>query len=112
MRHYVTSLGAIAAFGALLGAAPKPAQDNRNEPLPGSATESGEKPMAVTSDSPQYCRDLDARVVKALTNVPPNHATDLTRARELEQQGETLCNAGHVLPGITELRSALFLIRK
>jgi hypothetical protein len=57
-------------------------------------------PVRVTTDSAAYCQELAVRV--ATQSGPAN-----TTARMLAEEGQRLCDTGHVRTGIAKLRRAL-----
>ncbi|MBU2652852.1 hypothetical protein [Acidomonas methanolica] len=99
----------VLALG-LLGASPEETAADHNEARAGVHVAMAESPLVVTSDSMQYCHDLDSRVMKALATYKPASAST-PDVRELEAQGVALCQAGHLLPGIARLRNALSIVK-
>ncbi len=65
-----------------------------------SGTAQAEPSARVTSDTPEYCGSLAARVAS-------NPATRREPSRSLAAQGVELCGQGHVRTGIAKLRRAL-----
>ena len=64
-------------------------------PLPGSA----EQPLRVTTDSFAYCGELAQRVsAQAAAQQEPT--------RRMAEEGQRLCETGHVRTGIAKLRRA------
>jgi hypothetical protein len=59
-------------------------------------------PMAVTTDTPEFCHQLADLVDRALN--PPQEAV------ELSADGKTLCAEGHIRGGVRRLRQAITLI--
>ena len=59
-----------------------------------------EPPLSVTTDSSAYCEELAIRV----TNQP---AARQDAVRNLAEEGQRLCDTGHVRTGIAKLRRAL-----
>jgi hypothetical protein len=59
-----------------------------------------EHPVRVTTDSSAYCLALSARLAEA-----PRGAEE--PARSLAEEGQRLCETGHVRTGIAKLRRAL-----
>lgn len=59
-----------------------------------------EQPVRVTTDSSAYCQELASRVASQ-----PNAAAE--PARSLAEEGQKLCDTGHVRTGIARLRRAL-----
>jgi hypothetical protein len=59
-----------------------------------------EHPVRVTTDSSAYCQQLSARLADA-----PRSAEE--PARSLAEEGQRLCQTGHVRTGIAKLRRAL-----
>lgn len=71
-----------------------------------------EKDLVVTSDSRDYCSNLDATLSNLLSqphNVPASVMED---ARSLQMQGVALCDHAHIRAGIERLRRALVLLKK
>ena len=60
----------------------------------------GETPLRVTTDSSAYCGELAARV----SNQPGARQEVV---RNLAEEGQRLCDTGHVRTGIAKLRRAL-----
>lgn len=101
----------------LSGAASLP--DDQNVSLSGKADtgpaahiEENTAPLVVTSDSPQYCRTLQQRVAHEMENFEVRNASVITAARHFEEDGTSLCEGGHVRPGIAQLRRALVALRQ
>jgi hypothetical protein len=68
-----------------------------------------DEPMAVTTDTPEYCLQLLDRVSERVrtTMIPiPRQVTDLT------SEGQRMCANGQTRSGIMRLRSALMMIEK
>jgi hypothetical protein len=66
----------------------------------------GEQPAAVTSDTPEYCRQLAVRLDELTTEdraVP-------TAVRDLSTAGRTMCDHGLTRGGIMRLRSAIVMM--
>jgi hypothetical protein len=66
-------------------------------------------PMAITTDTPEYCQKLLGRIsemVHLATAPIPHEATDLT------VEGQRMCDHGQTRSGIMRLRSALMLMEK
>lgn len=59
-----------------------------------------DQPLRVTTDSATYCGELLQRV-----SAQPGAGRE--PARSLAQQGQRLCDTGHVRSGIAKLRRAL-----
>jgi hypothetical protein len=59
-----------------------------------------EAPVRVTTDSVAYCQELAVRVAAL-----PASVTEAVRS--LAEEGQRLCDAGHVRTGIAKLRRAL-----
>jgi hypothetical protein len=88
----------LAAFGVLLAVVPSVA-------LAVNET----TPAVVTTDTPEYCRQLIDRVgqlVSAATVPPPVAVGSLSR------EGQRLCDQGLTRPGILRLRRALMLLER
>lgn len=66
---------------------------------PAALSAATESPVRVTTDSTAYCRELVVRV-----SAQPNAASDV---RSLAEEGQRLCETGHVRTGIAKLRRAL-----
>lgn len=64
-----------------------------------SALPAAEAPVRVTTDSGAYCQELLVRVASQ-----PNPGSDI---RSLAEEGQRLCETGHVRTGIAKLRRAL-----
>ncbi len=62
------------------------------------------EPLRVTTDDLAYCTALHQRVIARLADLP-------SRARDLAEDGRTLCAEGHLRTGIATLRRALRLGR-
>ncbi|PWS35464.1 hypothetical protein DFH01_17790 [Falsiroseomonas bella] len=60
----------------------------------------GEQPMRVTTDSSAYCTELTQRFAAQATTMPAS-------AVALAEEGQRLCQGGHVRTGIAKLRRAL-----
>lgn len=60
----------------------------------------GEQPLRVTTDSSAYCEELAQRVSQQ-----PGSRRDPVRS--LAEEGQRLCEVGHVRTGIAKLRRAL-----
>ena len=66
-------------------------------------------PMAITTDTPEYCQKLLLRIsemVHLATAPIPREATDLTA------EGRRMCDHGQTRGGIMRLRSALMVMEK
>jgi len=66
-------------------------------------------PAVITSDTPEYCRKLIARITQLVseTDTPPPVTVE-----SLSTEGERLCDEGHTRPGILRLRRALLLLEQ
>jgi hypothetical protein len=65
-----------------------------------AAATAADPPLRVTTDGPEYCGQLHARVI-----AQPGAAQD--PARSLAEEGLRLCDSGHSRTGIAKLRRAL-----
>ncbi|HVY17018.1 MAG TPA: hypothetical protein VHB27_17480 [Rhodopila sp.] len=66
-------------------------------------------PMEVTTDTPEYCRQLADRVrdlVEVAPAKPPREVDDLSA------EGQKMCDHGQTRGGILRLRQALLLMMK
>jgi hypothetical protein len=63
-----------------------------------------EKPMMITSDTVEYCDQLQLRVGKA--------GTGSAEIQRLVAEGRAMCDHGEIRGGIVRLRRALVLLRK
>jgi len=68
--------------------------------LPLGAVAATEPPVRVTTDSSAYCVELATRLAAA-----PRKGEE--PARSLAEEGQRLCETGHVRTGIAKLRRAL-----
>jgi hypothetical protein len=99
----VYPLTTVGLLTALLG---WPAGPATSQP---TATTAQEEPMAVTTDTPEYCLLLLDRVSERVrtTMIPiPRQVTDLT------SEGQRMCANGQTRSGIMRLRSALMMIER
>jgi hypothetical protein len=87
-----------AALGALLASAPFTLSVAGDTP-----------PAVVTTDTPEYCHRLIARISELVGEEP--QAPPLT-VSSLSNEGERLCEEGHTRPGILRLRRALMLLEQ
>lgn len=62
-----------------------------------------DRPMAVTSDTPEYCTTL-----QHMANAAPNPSVEV---RRLIAEGQDMCDRGEVRGGIARLRRALVVER-
>jgi hypothetical protein len=67
-------------------------------PLPVAA--SPDTPVRVTTESPAYCKELSVRVAS-------QPGREAEQVRSLAEEGQRLCETGHVRTGIAKLRRAL-----
>ncbi|AOX20621.1 hypothetical protein [Kozakia baliensis] len=67
------------------------------------------KPVIVTSDSSDYCRNLRDKVDDAIKAAPEHTHAQIDQTQTLKKDGTALCDAGHIRPGIAQLRRALKL---
>ncbi len=63
-----------------------------------------DKPMRVTSDTPEYCAQLQLRLARI--------APVMEDVRRLVAEGREMCDHGEVRGGIVRLRRALVLQKK
>lgn len=66
-------------------------------------------PEEITTDTPEYCRQLFDRVrllIGTATQPPPLTVSSLSA------EGHRLCDEGHTRPGILRLRRALMIIEQ
>lgn len=63
------------------------------------------QPLRVTTDSPEYCEQLAAR----LSSYP---GADQPELRSLAEDGLRLCGSGHIRTGIAKLRRALRAVQQ
>ena len=66
-------------------------------------------PMEITTDTPEYCRQLLHRVgdlVRLAATPVPVEVTDLT------SEGQRMCDRGQTRGGIMRVRSALMILEK
>jgi hypothetical protein len=61
-------------------------------------------PMAVTTDTPEYCAVLEHRIMEQ-----PSRPAEV---RQLMREGHQLCDHGQVRMGISHLRRALVLMKR
>jgi hypothetical protein len=66
----------------------------------GAGEAASEMPLRVTTDSSAYCTELAARFAAQATVSPEP-------VRTLAEEGQRLCDTGHVRTGIAKLRRAL-----
>ncbi len=69
-------------------------------------------PLAVTSDTLDYCRTLAHKVHHTLRQTIPPSAPMVNQAMYLEHEGEALCAHGHLRSGIAQERRALAVLRR
>jgi hypothetical protein len=69
---------------------------------------SGDPPVRLTSDSAEYCQDLETRLNTTLHRLP----TPPPLAVTLSAEGGDLCARGLVRGGITRLRQAMLIVRR
>lgn len=70
-------------------------------PMHSPAAPANEQQVRVTTDSAAYCQELAVRVA-----AQPAADTD-PAVRSLAEEGQRLCDIGHVRSGIAKLRRAL-----
>lgn len=71
--------------------------------IAGASQPGTDRPMAVTSDTPEYCTTL-----QQLANAAPSPAPEV---RRLIAEGQDMCDRGEVRGGIARLRRALVVER-
>lgn len=72
--------------------------------VPAPALAIADQPLRVTTDSPEYCGFLAARL-STQTGAAQTGADQ--RVRALAEEGLRLCDNGHIRTGIAKLRRAL-----
>jgi hypothetical protein len=65
-------------------------------------------PMRITTDTPEYCRQLDDRLARMLSATSMSSTEDV---QQLSTDGKRMCNQGEVRGGILRLRQALVLLQ-
>lgn len=88
--------GLPAWFGLAMAADPQPTQTDAS-------------PDRVTSDSPEFCARLADQLRHAVHERRPAPVPQEVRA--LGQEGNKMCEEGHLRPGILRLRRALLMLR-
>lgn len=73
-----------------------------------SEAPSGDPPVRLTSDTAEYCQDLETRLNVTLRRLP----TPPPLAVTLSAEGGDLCARGLVRGGITRLRQAMLIVRQ
>ncbi len=63
-------------------------------------------PLTVTTDTPEYCNNLAARVAAA----QHSRAAAQPEAQRLADEGQQMCDAGLIRGGLARLRRALLLL--
>jgi hypothetical protein len=63
-----------------------------------------ERPVLITSDTMEYCDQLQVRLAKA--------GASSTEVKRLAAEGRAMCDHGEIRGGIVRLRRALVLQRK
>ncbi len=71
--------------------------------LAGASPVAADLPMAVTSDTPEYCATL-----QRLASAAPNASAEV---RRLIAEGQDMCDRGEIRGGIARLRRALVVER-
>lgn len=69
-------------------------------------------PMAVTSDTLDYCRTLAHKVHRTLRQTVATSAPIINQVMYLEHEGEALCAHGHLRSGIAQERRALVVLNR
>ncbi|WP_438381089.1 hypothetical protein ABHV46_08170 [Asaia sp. BMEF1] len=69
-------------------------------------------PMAVTSDTLDYCKTLARKVHRTLRQSLTAPAPVVSQVMYLEHEGEALCAHGHLRSGITQERRALVVLMR
>ncbi|GBQ83505.1 hypothetical protein [Asaia krungthepensis] len=69
-------------------------------------------PMAVTSDTLEYCRTLARKVHRTLRQTATATPPVINQAMYLEHEGEALCAHGHLRTGIAQERRALVVLTR
>ncbi|WP_025842031.1 hypothetical protein [Asaia platycodi] len=69
-------------------------------------------PMAVTSDTLDYCKTLARKVHRTLRQSVAAPAPVVSQVMYLEREGEALCAHGHLRSGITQERRALVVLMR
>jgi len=62
--------------------------------------------MAVLTDTPAYCNQLSADLLRDFAEIPPT-----PDVRALAENGQRLCGTGAVRAGIARLRRAMLFLR-
>ncbi|WP_127103454.1 MULTISPECIES: hypothetical protein [unclassified Asaia] len=69
-------------------------------------------PMAVTSDTLEYCKTLARKVHRTLRQTATATPPIINQAMYLEHEGEALCAHGHLRTGIAQERRALIVLTR
>ncbi|GBR07021.1 hypothetical protein HW511_14205 [Asaia siamensis] len=67
-------------------------------------------PMAITSDTLDYCKTLARKVHRTLRQSVTTPAPVVNKVMYLEHEGEALCAHGHLRSGIAQERRALVVL--
>jgi len=107
MTHTAFALFCLTCAVGLPGAA-------RADAIPGASTAPVHEavPMAVTSDTLDYCRTLARKVHRTLRQTAVASAPIINQAMYLEHEGEALCAHGHLRSGIAQERRALVVLTR
>lgn len=84
---------------------------NRRQPIV-TPTRTEAVPMAVTSDTLDYCKTLARKVHRTLRQSVAAPAPVVSQVMYLEREGEALCAHGHLRSGITQERRALVVLMR
>lgn len=112
MAHGFVAVLCLSGLICMLGIAKAAEAEDMAKPIPTDMVEDEKTPMAVTSDTLEYCRSLSRKVHNTLHRASDIPGSVISQAMYLEHEGERLCAHGHLRAGITHERRALAVLTR